>query len=536
MHDFRILKTLDIFRPIFEKFSINYLMLRHILAIKLIMDKRRVPTIFDDTKVEQKNSLIKSFWIYFLYGLILVFFVFGNAYMLQMSIIFGIALFILMTALIADFSPVMLDVRDRIIIGTKPIDKRTIGVAKFIHILIYLLQITAAFTIVPIIFMLFVQGILFTVLFVFLLVFLILFIIAFTSLIYIFVLKFFSGEQLKSMINYIQIIFAIGIIVGYQIVIRSYGFVDLNAAYLFKWWHTLLPPMWFAAPFELIMNNNIGMEVIILSVLSLIIPLLAFFIYYWSIPTFETNLQKLLETSNTKVKKRFSMESFWKNLLSRSDKSRAYFQFVYKIVDREREFKLKIYPSLGIGIVLPFIFIFSEAGVRSFDEITESSLYFCIYLMHIFIGIAIYTFQFSGNYKGAWIFTMSGDAISSQLYTAVIKVFLVKLYLPMFIFIGIPYYLLFDQFKLIDLAIVFVSAIIQVLLSYKMSIESKFPFSLPFENSEGNENMTKAFLLMFLTIPFVVFHFLSTLLSFILYGYFVLLCIIAILLWKRFFK
>ena len=76
-----------------------------------------------------------------------------------------------------------------------------------------------------------------------------LFIIALTSLIYIFVLKLFSGEQLKSMINYIQIIFAIGIIIGYQIIIRAYGFIDLEATYLFEWWHLLLPPMWFCSTF-----------------------------------------------------------------------------------------------------------------------------------------------------------------------------------------------------------------------------------------------------------------------------------------------
>lgn len=534
MHDLRILKMLDIFRPIFEKFAIDYPILRNILGIKLLMDERRVPTIFDETKTMKKNSFIKSFWIYFLYGLILVFFVFGDAYMLQMSIIFGIALFILMTALISDFSPVMLDVRDRSIIGTKPIDKRTIGVAKFIHILIYLIQLTVAFTIIPIIFMLFVQGILFTTIFIGLLFLFGLFIIAFTSLIYIFILKFFSGEKLKSMINYIQILFSIGIIIGYQIIIRSYGFIDLNVPYLVKWWHALLPPMWFAAPFELIINKNTSTEIIVLSLLSVTIPLVAFFIYYWLIPTFETNLQKLLETTNTQIKKKFSFERLWQGLLCRTVKSRAYFQFIYNIVDREREFKLKVYPSLGIGLVLPFIFIFSEVGVRTFDEITASSLYFCIYLMHIFMGIAIYTFQFSGNYKGAWIFTMTGETISAQLNAAVIKVFLVKLYLPMFIIVGIPYYLLFDQFRLIDLGIVFVSAIIQALLSYKMTMESKLPFSMPFDRAEGNENMVKAVLLMLLTIPFVLFHFLSTLLPFALYGYFILLSASAILLWRYF--
>ncbi|MGM8365646.1 hypothetical protein ACLIBG_09200 [Virgibacillus sp. W0181] len=536
MPNFRVLKMLDIFQALFEKFNINYPILRHILAIKLLMDQRRVPTIFEDTKDEKKSSFIKSLWIYVLYGFILVFFLFGNVYMLQMSIIFGIALFILMTALIADFSPVMLDVRDRTIIGTKPIDNRTIGVAKFIHVLIYMIQLTGAFTIIPIIFMLFVQGIVFTMLFIVMLVLFMLFIIALTSLTYIFVLKLFSGEQLKSMINYIQIIFAIGIIIGYQIIIRAYGVIDLNAAYLLKWWHILLPPMWFAAPFELIINKNISTEIIVLSLLSAIVPVITFALYYWFIPAFESNLQKLLETASSKKRKKFSAESLWKGLLCRTEKSRAYFQFVYKIVDREREFKLKVYPSLGIGLVLPFIFIFSEVGFRTFAEVAASNLYLCIYLMHIFIGVAIYTFQFSGNFKGAWIFTAvsTGDTISPQLYGAVMKVFLAKLYFPMFILVGIPYYFLFDKLHVIDLTIVFVSAVVQALLSYQMTVESKYPFSLPFDRSD-NESMTKAFLLMLLTVPFVILHFLSAFFPFILYIYFVLLCIAATFLWRKSF-
>lgn len=530
MRDFRVLKMLDVFQSLLERFHIDYPMLRYMLKIRFVMDERRAWTMFDGSK-EKKSPFIKSHWIYFLYSFILVFFVFGNAYMLQMSIMFGIALFILMTALIADFSPVMLDVRDRVIIGTKPMNERTIGMAKFIHLFIYLLQITGAFTMIPIIFMLFVQGFTFSLLFMIVLFLFVLFIIALTGLIYMFILKFFNGEHLKSMINYVQIIFAIGVIIGYQLIIRAYGFIDLNAAYEIKGWHFLLPPMWFAAPFELFLHKNSSTEIIILAILAFIIPVVAICFYYWLIPTFEANLQKLLRTTSTKPRPISFFEKLWRRLLCKTENSGTFFQFIYRITDREREFKLKIYPSLGIGLVLPFIFIFSEAGVRPFVEVRESRLYLCMYLMQIFIGIGIYTFQFSSSYKGSWIYRITGGAFSRELYQAVMKVFIVKLYLPMFIMVGVPYYLFFQQFHVIDLAVVFISGVVQALLSYKIAVDSEYPFSLSFDNTDPNE-MTKAFLLMLLTIPFVVFHFLSTLLPFAIYGYFILLCVAAIFLWR----
>ena len=536
MNDFKVLKILDMFRKLFEKCNIDYPLMREVLYVKLLMDERRVVTIFSDTEMKKGNPFIRSLWLYALYGFIVLFFVFGNAYMLQMSIIFGVAMFILMTALIADFSTIILDVRDQAVMQTKPVDQRTIGVAKFMHILIYTVMLTGALTAVPILFMLFVHGVLFTILFVFMMLLLLLFSITFTSLVYIFVLKVFNGDRLKGMITSIQIIFAIGVIIGYQIIIRTYGVIDLEAAYLFKWWHIFLPPMWFAAPFELIMNKNGSQAVILLSLFSIVITAIAIFLYLKFMPTLQNQLHKLLETSSVQRDKKFSLENGWAKLLNRTRKTRTYFQFVYKIVDREREFKLKVYPSLGIGCVLPFLFLFSIVGDNSFEDIMISNLYLCIYFMQLFIGIAVYTFQFSGYFRGAWIFNMSEESVTYPLYEAVIKVFLVKLYLPMFLFVGIGYYFIFDKFHLIDLMVVFISGVIQALISFRLTMESAYPFSQPYDQLMDKENTIKAFLLMALTIPFALLHFLSTLIPFGLYLYFVLLFVGAVILWRLFLQ
>jgi hypothetical protein len=536
MNDFLVLKILDIFRPLFIKFNIDYPLLRSMLAVKLLMDARRVPTLFRDTQEKKGNLVFKSLWIYALYGLILVYFIFGEAYMVQMSIIFGIALFILMTSLIADFSPIILDTRDKAMTQTKPIDQRTIGLAKFIHVLMYLALLTGAFAIIPMLFMLFVQGILFTILFMFMLILFMLFTIAVTSLVYIFVLKFFHGGQLKTAINYIQILFAIGIIIGYQIIIRTYGYIDVQAAYVFEWWHAILPPFLFAAPFELVMNQNFSSPIIVLSLFSLIFSFLFVFLYCRLIPAFEKHLPKLLASAGRSAKREPFSESIWKRLLCSTEESRTYFQFIYRMIQRERQFKLKVYPSLGIGVVLPFIFLFTIIDTNAVEDIAAGNLYFYIYLMNIFIGIALYTFQFSDNYKAAWIFTSADRNISVPLYEAVMKVFLVKLYLPMFLFAGAGYYLLFSGFHLIDLAIVFVSAMIQALLSYKLVMKSDYPFSLSYSQLSEEGNIADALLLIFLAVPFAVFHIVISLEPYVSYAYFAVLLAGAIILWKSFFK
>lgn len=74
MTDFKTLQLLDKFRLLFVKMGIDYDVMRKILHIKLTMDERKVPTIFNQNKKKenQKYGYIKSLWIYVLFGLVLI--------------------------------------------------------------------------------------------------------------------------------------------------------------------------------------------------------------------------------------------------------------------------------------------------------------------------------------------------------------------------------------------------------------------------------------------------------------------------------
>ena len=81
MGDFFILRILDLCRPIFEKFGFDYKALRRILQVKLVMDQRRKPTVFQQSakkkdKPEDKNAFFKSLWMYGFFGLMLIPFLF----------------------------------------------------------------------------------------------------------------------------------------------------------------------------------------------------------------------------------------------------------------------------------------------------------------------------------------------------------------------------------------------------------------------------------------------------------------------------
>ncbi|MCG4584704.1 hypothetical protein L0P56_04285, partial [Anaerosalibacter bizertensis] len=148
MKDFKVLKFMDRFKGLFKSFGIDYDTMRKILQVKLTLDGRRVPTVMNNNSYKNEgNSIKKSLGFYILLGLVLVPFVISNQnYLFQMSFLFGILMFMMMTILISDFSSVLLDLRDKDIILSKPVDGKTLSAAKTIHIMIYMFFITFSFT------------------------------------------------------------------------------------------------------------------------------------------------------------------------------------------------------------------------------------------------------------------------------------------------------------------------------------------------------------------------------------------------------
>ncbi len=283
--------------------------MRKIVAVKLTMDGRRTPTIFNQqTKKKNKmkqeeNGFIKSLGMYVLISIIFIpLIASGQNYLFQMSAFFGIVMFLVMTSMIADFSNVLLDIRDKGILQTKPVEKRTINAAKTVHISIYLFFLTASITALPIAIGTFTHGVLFLLLSIIGLILVNLFIVVLTSIIYYFILRFFDGEKLKDIINYVQIGLTVTIAVGYQILARAFSLIDLKITFSPSWWNFLIPPFWFAAPFELILNRHVAIYLVSFSILGVAVPMLSIVVYNRMMPSFEKNLQKLTNTSGKDIR------------------------------------------------------------------------------------------------------------------------------------------------------------------------------------------------------------------------------------------
>ncbi len=531
MKDFKSLKILDKFRGIFEKFGVDYDIMRSILRVKLIMDGRRVPTIINNSSKkksdsEDPNMFLKSLIMYVIMGLFMIPMVLiGDKYIYMMSIVFAIMMFMVMTSLISDFSSVLLDIRDKNIIASKPVESKTLSMAK---------AITFAVTGPALIVSLFRRGPIFFLIFLLEIILIDLFVVVITALIYLLILKFFDGEKLKDIINYVQIVLSITIAVGYQFLGRLFDVVDLKIVFNPKWWQYLLPPMWFAAPFELIINKNTSMHFIIFSVLALVVPIISIVLYIKLMPAFERNLQKLNNNASKAEKSNRKLSDFIAKVICRDKQERVFFRFASDMMKNERSFKLKVYPSLGFSLVFPFIFIMNASRGSSFAEVAAGKSYLNIYFTALMLPTIIMMMRFSEKYKGAWIYRTLPIENSSPIFKGTLKAFIVNLMFPIYLVESIIFIAIFGVRIIPDLVVVFLVVLLFTIICFK-SFRQALPFSEAFEAAQQTEGMKMIPLLMVLGLTAGA-HYASTLIPFGIYILGVIMIILNLALWKSSFN
>ncbi|WP_061316839.1 hypothetical protein [Clostridium botulinum] len=548
MEDSKILKFVDKFKFIYEKLGVNYASMRTILKLKLLMDNRRVPTIYKDRENEnKKNTFKKSLFLYGLMGVFLAVFIFIPSPMIvKMSINIGAIMFLIMTTMIADFSSVLLDIRDKNILNTKPLDPKTINAAKTTHILIYITSIAGAIAGPTLIGGLIKYKFKFFIIFFFQIILLSFFTIFITSILYYFILKIFDGEKLKDIINYFQIVLSIVLALGYQIIPRVFDFTGVSVNFKIKWWSYLVPPVWFAAPYSLIIEHNSGRDYVLLSIMCVAIPIIIFGIYYkFIVPYFEENLQKL----DSSISKKGSVEEAkgvrhkgYASIFCRDKIENVFFRFSRNMISTERKLKLKLYPTLTFAVIFPFIMLIGsfskyESVSQAFNEFSKGNYYFSIYLSVLMLVVSIELLSQSEKYKGSWIYIVLPIDNPGKIQKGALKGFIFRYIFPVFLSVCIIFLIICGLRILPDIIVMFFSMMI-LIVTVQSLYRKELPFYKDFQ-SNGEGSITTVLVSGGLTGIFFGLHKLIRSLikySFNIYIYIGVLIIINMILWKKIFN
>lgn len=538
MEDFFSLKILDLFRPLFEAFGVEYEKMRLIVSMKLTLDKRK------NNSSENKNSLMQSVILYLVIGLVASrIIVMPIDIMTKMTVLFALIFVMLLTCFITDFSSVILDTYDRHIIGITDVKDITLNMAKIVHIIIYISIMSLSISAFSIIMILMAYNIGFCLLFILCMILMDFLLIMMTSVIYYLLIKIFKGEKLKDVLNLFQIFMIFVFSIMYYFITSSLSDIQINYTFSINAYDLFIPFMWFASLFCVIFYGKIQTLYIIMAILGIIVPILSILIYIKLTPAFERNLDKLEQVSynekDSKSKKSFV--SKLANKICKNNEEKSFFEFIYTNLSRDREFKTRVYPTLASGIIMPLVLLFvtydrSISIMEYLKSLSTTNNFLNIYLAVILLQNCILLLKYSKEYEASFIYDVLPISKKKNIYSAEFKVIIIKLFVPVFIIIGIPYLILFKAKFIVHLLIAFVSTIFISMGTFRVNDKS-----LPFSEDYAVTANTSNFLNIIKSIGFVgvavLLHYLIILKTPYIFSvaYLILLILIMKIIWNKVF-
>lgn len=538
MEDFFSLKILDLFRPLFEAFGVEYEKMRLIVSMKLTLDKRK------NNSSENKNSLMQSVILYLVIGLVASrIIVMPIDIMTKMTVLFALIFVMLLTCFITDFSSVILDTYDRHIIGITDVKDITLNMAKIVHIIIYISIISLSISAFSILMILMAYNIGFCLLFILCMILMDFLLIMMTSVIYYLLIKIFKGEKLKDVLNLFQIFMILVFSIMYYFITSSLSDIQINYTFSINAYDLFIPFMWFASLFCVIFYGKIQTLYIIMAILGIIVPILSILIYIKLTPAFERNLDKLEQVSynekDSKSKKSFV--SKLANKICKNNEEKSFFEFIYTNLSRDREFKTRVYPTLASGIIMPLVLFFvtydrSISIMEYLKSLSTTNNFLNIYLAVILLQNCILLLKYSKEYEASFIYDVLPISKKKNIYSAEFKVIIIKLFVPVFIIIGIPYLILFKAKFIVHLLIAFVSTIFISMGTFRVNDKS-----LPFSEDYAVTANTSNFLNIIKSIGFVgvavLLHYLIILKTPYIFSvaYLILLILIMKIIWNKVF-
>lgn len=501
--DFLLLKIVRMMGGFYKRIGVDLEQLLWILRLKLTLDSRKQTlqeAMGNKSKMDgSKQNLIVMGFVGIFSGMLMPM---PLDLYYKVAVLAGMNLFFLVMYMVSDFSSVLLDVRDSTVIMTKPVDPRTMNAARITHIAYYMLSMFMALNAVPLVLGTFKHGawfILGMLLMMFLMSFLIIF---FTTILYSLLLRFFDGERLKDVLNFLQVILAIITVIAYQVLARMFEFVDMNLTINIKWWSYLLPPTWFAGLFKVLVEQDYSVSYLVMSILALVMPVVfGLALKIFILPKYETYLTKL-SIEGTLIFKRKSVLGKIKEglmrVLSKDHVEFAFMKFTDSNLTRDRKLKLMIYPNHALGLIFPFLMLFNTFRGREFSEglasMKGSMNYLILYLVTMFLMTNFDFLKYSSNASAAFIFDSFPVKNKAIFYRAALKTYYLKFIFPSMVIMSALFMGLFG-FESIS-GILLINAVTVLVMLLRGFIVGVFmPFSLE-TGTTGNKNLGSLFLMM----------------------------------------
>lgn len=521
MTDF-ILSILDLFKGLFRLLKVDYKKFRIILWAKLTDDNRQEKSLVQrKSKKQISNSLLWTAFIYAFLGIFVGLMLLGIQD-LFVSMVFVFAIIMVMTAmaLISDFTSVLLDTTDNAILLPRPVDGRTLVLARLAHIVIYIMLITLSLSAATIAIGTYKLGPVFTLVFLLSLAFSVLFVMFVANVFYLLLMKISSEEHFRDIILYFQIFMAAFAMGSYQLLPRLIEFDTLkNFTFPIRWWTYLIPPAWMSAPIDAAVNGDWNGPNIVLSLLGLLVPLGSIVVVVrFLAPGFNRALSQMETVGSSakrdqeKKRERWNLSAFFSRFLTSNPAERAVFQLSWRLSSRDRKFKLKTYPTFGYLLIIVAVLLFIDEGniLQELQSLPQTQKYIIfLYIGCILIPIVVLQQRFSDQYEAAWVYHALPFAKPGDIQKGSLKVMIVKYGIPVFTPLAILVLLIWGPAVIDDIVLAFMSMVISSLVLAFIS-KSDLPFSRRYGGAAESQRGISVFLMLIVPASLGLIHYLMT--------------------------
>jgi len=442
--------------PVYRKIGVDQRALSAILHTKLTMDDRRVSGLQQAQRRKSdkqvSSATIVTMFVSAVLGLFyLMAFYVGSNVVTGLSFYFFIFFFMLSATLISDFTSVLIDVRDTFIILPKPVNDRTVLLARLLHIFIHICKLVLPMSIPGIIYIGVQYGIIGALWMLPMVLLLTLLSIFFINAVYIIILRITTPQKFQNVISYFQIVFAIVIYASYQLLPQMMEKTEIGSLDLtITSWAVFMPMYWMAAAWESLTTFEFSMQSDIFIVASFLVPVLCIWIVVkFLAPSFNNKLALINSATDDSagpakkvVQKKMGFLGKLNAIVTKGNGESAGFLFAWRMSARSRDFKLKVYPSIGYMIVLVVVVMLRSKmpvdGLIADGKSFKILLMMGIYFMSLLLITALSQMVYSEKYKAAWIFAASPLEYPGEVILGAVKAIILKFYIPIMLLVAIP--------------------------------------------------------------------------------------------------
>ena len=248
-------------------------------------------------------------------------------------------------------------------------------------------------------------------------------------------------ERLKDLLVYAQIAFSFVFFLGFQVFPRLLGDVKaFTTQDVLHSWALAFPSVWFAGVGE-VMLGNINGQTLTLGALAVIVCVVILPLALKNVSLDYSEQLARIAASSSKAKnvaavtRRGGASAWFNRLLLRDSEERAFFYFFLRMFRRNRLLKLQILPNFGVAIAMMAVALLQGDKLQNpFEKTAFSMAAMFPVIAFVFASMGVTTaLPYSDEYQGGWIFPLAPIGNRAKILTALKKVVVLLLFVPLFV-------------------------------------------------------------------------------------------------------